>query len=551
MATTLTADHILVGGRIRTMDPHGTVAEAVAVRDGRIVAVGSNGDVRDLAGPGTEVTDLRGRTVLPGLTDCHVHLASDAGRSVGTWDVRDFYDSSIVSVAVVLERIQAAAASTPPGEWIVARASPLQDMRMQERRLPSRQELDAVAPNNPVTIAIGPHVTVVNSAALKAKGITAATESPKGGVIVKDAQGEPTGALQERAQFLIRPKAPPLDPSLLAEGILEELEKCSRRGITCIHDIIASPQEIQAYQMLAREGRLPVRVHMMPRVIEAAFSVESLLDLGITTGFGSDWLRIDGAKMSIDGGFTGKAGAFTEPIHSTDGHEHAGIIRITQEELDATIWRYHQMGMRCLVHTIGDLAMDMAIEAYEKALTRLPRADHRHRVEHCGNWMITPERLEKLTRLQIVPCPNPPFLRYFGDPLVEMLQDRMTEQGFPFRTLYDAGVPICFGSDSPGYYPVDPLRDAGTATTHSTLSGAQPNAQETLTLEQALRVITVNAAHAGFVEKDAGTLEVGKWADLAVLAEDPENVPADTFGELPIELTMAGGRVVHALQPVA
>jgi predicted amidohydrolase YtcJ len=368
--------------------------------------------------------------------------------------------------------------------------------------------------------------------------------------VVKDpATGEPTGVLLERAQQLVRAVSARLAPEDLAERILCELEACARRGVTAIHDILVSREEIQAYQLLERSGRLPVRVQMMPRVIEANFSVESLLDLGLVAGFGSDWLRLGGVKMSVDGGFTGKSGAFHEPIHAPDDEDHPGIVRIDQAELDETVWRYHEVGMRCLVHTIGDRAMDMALEAYDKALTRLPRADHRHRVEHLGNWMISPRRLETITRLGLIPVPNPPFLRYFGDPLVEMLGPRMTEQGFPFRTLVEAGVPICFGSDSPGYYPVDPLRDSGTAVSHATLSGARVNAAESLTLDQALRAITVNAAHAGFVEHRQGSLEPGKLADLIVLAADPADTDPDGFAQLPVELTIVGGTVVSALQP--
>jgi predicted amidohydrolase YtcJ len=546
----LYADHVLLGGRVRTMDPRGSVAEAIAIRADTIVAVGADADVRRTIGPCTQVTELRGRTVLPGVTDAHVHLASDASRAVGAVECRDFYEPSIRSVSDVLERVAAAARGAAPDAWIHGRASPLQDMRMAERRFPTRQELDAAAPNNPVAVGFGPHITVASSAALAARGITAATPSPAGGTVVKDpATGEPTGVLLERAQQLVRAVSARLAPEDLAERILRELEACARRGVTAIHDILVSREEIQAYQLLERSGRLPVRVQMMPRVIEANFSVESLLDLGLVAGFGSDWLRLGGVKMSVDGGFTGKSGAFHEPIHAPDDEDHPGIVRIDQAELDETVWRYHEVGMRCLVHTIGDRAMDMALEAYDKALTRLPRADHRHRVEHLGNWMISPRRLETITRLGLIPVPNPPFLRYFGDPLVEMLGPRMTEQGFPFRTLVEAGVPICFGSDSPGYYPVDPLRDAGTAVSHATLSGARPNAAESLTLDQALRAITVNAAHAGFVEHRQGSLEPGKLADLIVLAADPADTDPDGFAQLPVELTIVGGTVVSALQP--
>jgi predicted amidohydrolase YtcJ len=532
------------------MDPRGSVAEAIAIRADTIVAVGPDAEVRQAIGPSTQVTELRGRTVLPGLTDAHVHLASDASRAVGAVECRDFYEPSIRSVSDVLERVAAAARGGAPDAWIHGRASPLQDMRMAERRFPTRQELDAAAPNNPVAVGFGPHITVASSAALAARGITSATPSPAGGTVVKDpATGEPTGVLLERAQQLVRAVSARLAPEDLAERILRELEACARRGVTAIHDILVSREEVQAYQLLERSGRLPVRVQMMPRVIEANFSVESLLDLGLVAGFGSDWLRLGGVKMSVDGGFTGKSGAFHEPIHAPDDEDHPGIVRIDQAELDETVWRYHEVGMRCLVHTIGDRAMDMALEAYDKALTRLPRADHRHRVEHLGNWMISPRRLETITRLGLIPVPNPAFLRYFGDPLVEMLGQRMTEQGFPFRTLIEAGVPICFGSDSPGYYPVDPLRDAGTAVSHATLSGARVNPAESLRLDQALRAITVNAAHAGFVERRQGSLEPGKLADLVVLAADPADTDPDTFGQLPVDLTIVGGSVVSALQP--
>jgi predicted amidohydrolase YtcJ len=307
----LYADHVLLGGRVRTMDPRGSVAEAVAIRADTIVAVGPDAEVRETIGASTQVTELRGRTVLPGLTDAHVHLASDASRAVGAVECRDFYEPSIRSVSDVLERVAAAARAAAPDAWIHGRASPLQDMRMAERRLPTRQELDAVAPSNPVAVAFGPHITVASSAALAARGITSATPSPVGGSVVKDpATGEPTGVLLERAQQLVRAVSARLAPEDLAERILRELQACARRGVTAIHDILVSREEVQAYLLLERSGRLPVRVQMMPRVIEANFSVESLLDLGLVAGFGSDWLRLGGVKMSVDGGFTGSRARF-------------------------------------------------------------------------------------------------------------------------------------------------------------------------------------------------------------------------------------------------
>jgi predicted amidohydrolase YtcJ len=201
--------------------------------------------------------------------------------------------------------------------------------------------------------------------------------------------------------------------------------------------------------------------------------------------------------------------------------------------------------MRICVHAIGDVALDMILEAYEKAQHAYPRTDHRHRVEHMGNWMMDPTRTARAKALGILPVANPPFLYFLGDPLVEMLERRVTEQGFQFRSLWDAGFPLAFGSDAPGYFAVDPLRDLGTAVAHETLSGAKVNGREALTLAEALRSQTINAAYHGFRERELGSLEMGKLADLAVLGDDPRTFAPERFHQLPIHLTVAGGKVVY------
>jgi predicted amidohydrolase YtcJ len=541
----LSVDLMLVNGRVLTMDSRDTIAQAVAVRDGRIVGVGSSAEIEPLAGVSTRVIDLDGRTALPGLTDCHVHLASDSSRAVESVECRDLYEPSIDSIAAIVSRLRQWAMSTPPGQWIVARGSPLADFRLKEHRLPTKAELDAAAPRNPAYISFGAHVVIANTLALQERGIGRDTPSPQGGTVVKEPlTDEPTGELRERAQFLVKRRDGELDPETLAERIAVELEKCSHRGVTSIHDIIVSKEEVQAYQLLARAGRLPVRVQMLIRVIESNFNKHSLLDLGLLHGMGSEWLQIGGIKMSIDGGFTGKNAAFRQPIAGDDSH-HEGLIRIKQDELDDTVELYHALGMRICTHAIGDIAMDMILDAYEKALTKRPRQDHRHRVEHLGNWMMTTERVARSRRLGILPIANPPFLYFFGDPMVEMLQHRATEQGFPFRTLWDAGFPLSFGSDAPGYYPVDPLRDLGTAVAHQTLSGQKLTAGEALTMREALRSQTVNAAYTSFQEHTLGSLETGKLADIVVLGDDPLTFAPERFGELPVDLTIAGGKVVH------
>jgi predicted amidohydrolase YtcJ len=543
----LAPDLVLMNGQVFPMDGGQARPGGVAIKGDRILCVGSDDELSELAGPRTERMDVRGRAILPGLVDTHVHLAGCATRSLSV-DVRDFYDPSIRSVQDIQARIREEVARTPPGQWIVARGSPLADYRLLEERLPSRAELDAIAPQHPCYVTFGSHILIANTPALNARDITRDTQSPAGGVVVKDPiTGEPTGVLRERAQFLLRGTDTDLTVEALAENILRELELCAARGVTTIHDIVVNSREVRAYQQLARAGRLPVRVQFLVRVIESNFSKESLLDLGLLDGLGSDWLRLGGVKMSVDGGITGKNAAFSDPLVH-DGEEQPGLIRIEQDELDDTVGRYHRMGMRCCIHAIGDVAMDMALEAFDKAISGSPRRDHRHRVEHLGNWMITPERLERVTRLGVLPVPNPGFLYYMGAELLDLLGPRRTVHGFPFRTLMEAGVPLTFGSDAPNFYPVDPLRDLGAAVSRTTVQGPRFSPEEAISIYQALWTQTAGAAYIGFQEGRLGTLRPGALADIAVLEEDPRHYPADRFKDLPVYLTITGGRIVHSAE---
>ncbi|HZO29198.1 MAG TPA: amidohydrolase [Chloroflexota bacterium] len=538
-------DLILTNGRVLTMDRADTVAEAVAIKGDRILAIGSTSEIEALAGASTERVDLRGRTALPGLADVHVHLASDATRKGDAVEARDFYIPSIRSISDIQEEISARTAHTPPGNWLTVLGSPMQDFRLAEQRLPTRHDLDAAAPDHPTYMTFGAHSTVANTLALKLKGVTRDTPSPQGGTVVMDPEtGEPTGLLRERAQYLVKSQDAGMSPEALAESILAQLQTCAARGVTTVHDIVINRDEVRAYQLLERSGRLPVRVQIVPRVIESSFAKESLLDLGILHGFGSDWLRVGGIKMSIDGGFTGKNAAFSEPL-ALAGEENPGLIRIKQDELDDTVWRYHEMGMRCCVHAIGDVALEMVLESFEKAIDRLPRQDHRHRVEHLGNWMMTPERIERTRRLGILPIANPSFLHFLGQEILDSLGPKRTEGAFPFRTLLDRGFPLAWGSDAPGYWPIDPLRDIGTVVSRSSFRGLELAPEEKITMREALRAQTVNAAYTGFQEAKLGSLEPGKLADVAVLAEDPFVFPPDQFRDLPVNLTITGGRIVH------
>ena len=537
----LAPDLILYNGKVHTADAADRQHQAVAVRMGRIVAVGASSEVIELRGRDTQVVDLRGRTVIPGLTDPHVHLADDGAASLNKIDVRDF-NTNVRSIPHILEQVRAQAREVPPGTWIAGTGSPMQDFRMPEKRFPNREELDSAAPDHPVSIGFGAHVTIANSRALELAHVTPETRPPGGGAIEVDpATGKLTGKLVERAQYLVRNVIPAYTYEQMKDGIVFATKRALRRGVTTIHDIVTNNETIRGYQELMLEGRLPIRVSLLIRILEAKVVPESLLNLGIKTGFGNEWLSIGGVKMSIDGGITGRVAAFNEPY--ADDPCRSGLIRIPAEELDETVDDYHRAGHRVCIHAIGDKAMDMALDAIDKAVTKSPRADHRHRIEHLGNWMITKDRLARIRRLEVLPVPNVPFLHYIYESLVACMGPARLEGAFGIKTLLDSGIKLTSGSDGPGYWPADPLRDIATTVSRKLWSGETVGTGEAISVAQALRMFTINAAYNGFDERIKGSIEPGKLADLAVLAEDPFTIAGESIKDIPVDLTIVDGKV--------
>jgi len=534
---------ILFNGRIRTFATETSTSEALACAGSRIVATGNADDIRRLAGPDTEVIDLKGRTAIPGLTDTHVHLSEKGTAEMELVDCRDFY-VDVNSVSDILQRLGNAAAKAPKGSWIVAHGSPMQDFRINDKRFPDKHDLDRAVPDHPVSISFGAHVTIANTLALAAAKITRDTLDPAGGHIRHDPQtGEPTGELHERAQLIVKKVAPEFNYLQLKDGIVYALNQCLERGVTTVHDIVRYAEPVRAYQEIYKEGRMRARVSILPRVIESMIESKSLIELGLITGFGNDWLRIGGVKMSIDGGITGRNACFHEP-YENDEHNH-GIIRIQQDELNHTVQVCHDAGLRCCVHAIGDKAFDMALDAYENAIEHSPRKDHRHRIEHMGNWLATPKLIQRMVRSNIVAIPNIAFAYYIGDAILDCVGERRLTKAFPFRTLLKNGVIIAGGSDSPGYWPVDPLRDIATAASRKMRWGDIWVPEERISVTEAFAMHTTTASWVGFEENDKGTLDVGKLADIAVLAEDPFAVPPEKIRELKVEMTLVGGEVKY------
>ena len=536
-------DLILYNGKVRTFTSETAICEALACVGSRIVATGNSDEVRRLAGPETQAIDLKGRTAIPGLTDTHVHLSEKGTAEMELVDCRDFY-VDVHSVADILQRLANAAGGAPKGSWIVAHGSPMQDFRLNDKRFPDKHDLDRAVPDNPVSISFGAHITVANTLALAAAKITRDTPDPAGGHIKHDPQsGEPTGELHERAQLIVKKVAPEFNYLQLKDGIVFALQQCLERGVTTVHDIVRYAEPVRAYQELYKEGNMHARVSILPRVIESMIESKSLIELGLITGFGNEWLRVGGVKMSIDGGITGRNACFYEP-YEDDEHNH-GIIRIQQDELSHTVQICHDAGLRCCVHAIGDRAFDMALDAYENAIEHSPRKDHRHRIEHMGNWLCTAERMQRMVRDGIVAIPNIAIGYYVGDAILECVGEKRLTKAFPFRTLLKNGVVIAGGSDSPGYWPVDPLRDIAACVSRKMRWGEVWVPEERISVGEAFAMHTTTAAWVGFEENDKGTLEAGKLADIAVLAEDPFAIQAEKIKDLTVEMTLVGGEVKY------
>ena len=536
-------DLILYNGKIRTFTSESATCEALACAGSRIVATGGSDDVRRLAGPQTQAVDLKGRTAVPGLTDTHVHLSEKGTAEMELVDCRDFY-VDVNSVADILQRLANAAAEAPKGSWIVAHGSPMQDFRLSDKRFPDKHDLDRAVPDNPVSISFGAHITIANTLALAAAKITRDTVDPAGGHIKHDPQsGEPTGELHERAQLIVKKVAPEFNYLQLKDGIVFALQQCLERGVTTVHDIVRYAEPVRAYQEILKEGRMHARVNILPRVIESMIESKSLIELGLITGFGNEWLRVGGVKMSIDGGITGRNACFYEP-YEDDEHNH-GIIRIQQDELNHTVAKCHEAGLRCCVHAIGDRAFDMALDAYENAIEHSPRKDHRHRIEHMGNWLCTAERMQRMVRSGIVAIPNIAIGYYVGDAILDCVGEKRLTKAFPFRTLLKNGVIIAGGSDSPGYWPVDPLRDIAACVSRKMRWGEVWVPEERISVGEAFAMHTTTASWVGFEENDKGTLEVGKLADIAVLAEDPFAIEPEKIKDLKVEMTLVGGEIKY------
>lgn len=531
---------IYLNGTIYTMDAARPRARAMAIDtlSGRILAVGEDDEVRGVGGRGSELVDLRGKTVLPGFIDAHIHLLSTAYRA------HHINALDCTSEDEVAELVRQRAASTPPGRWI--QGGRWYKDSWPGQRFPTKASLDQAAPNHPVALwSKDGHLLWVNSLALQRAHITAQTPDPANGAILRDASGEPTGILQEEeATSLVYKVIDKSDPVLTRHLVQQALRELQRTGITTIHDIEGS-DALRLFQQLRDEGELGVRVQMiLPR-----HALPELKALGLRAGFGDDMLRVGGIKIFADGTLGSQTAAMLESFEGEAGNR--GILAIPEATMMETVSTAAEMGLSIAIHAIGDRAVRVALNSIERAQQRLSDANMqetmarlRYRVEHAQ--LVAPEDLRRMLSLGVVASVQP-FHAVADRDLAERYWGKRSKRAYAYRTMQKMGIPLALGSDSP-VETFDPLRILYAAIQRNdpaTPERAPWLPEQALPVTQALWSYTLGAAYAGGEEHDKGSLTPGKLGDAVVLREDLLSIAPDKIRENGVQATILGGNVVY------
>ncbi len=535
------ADLVLVGATVHTVDPARPRAEALAVRGGRIVAVGTSAEIRALAGAKTRVMELSGRTVVPGFDDAHAHLL---GIGFARLDV-DLVGAR--SFAEVVARVAAAVKTRRPGEWIRGRgwheskwASPAPGA---VRGFPTHQALSAVSPDNPVVLTRADgHATLANARAMALEGITRATASPAGGEIVKDAAGDPTGVFVDNAESLV--EAPERTAAETRRALELAMDECLAKGVTSLTDAGAGMEVIALYREAAARGALRTRLYVM------ASGLGTMRALGRPEhGLGGGMLDVRAVKLYADGALGSRGAALLEPY--TDDPGNSGLLVTPPEEILEAARFALANGFQAGTHAIGDRANRLVLDAYEKAFAERPEAkDPRFRVEHAQilDRADIPRfaRLSVLASMQGIHCASdrPWAPQRIGEA-------RIAEGAYAWRTLLAAGARILNGTDAP-VEDLSPIQNFHASVTRADKDGRPPSGfdpEQKLTRAEALRTMTLDAAYGSFAEREKGSIEIGKLADLVVLSQDILSVPDSALMQTEVLATIVGGRVLYEKRP--
>lgn len=532
------SDLILTHARIYTMDAQGTTAEAVAIQDERVVAVGANADVLNLRRPETRVISLNGATLLPGFNDAHCHVLS-YGYALGMASLTSPPVQTIADIVRLLQERADHLGAT--GEtWVRGRG--YDQNKLQDGRHPDRHDLDAVQPNPYVLVThTSGHAVSVNSRVLAKAGITRDTADPPGGTIVRDAAGEPTGVLLENAMMLATRVGPSPTPAEKVEALRRASEALHQMGITSASDANTPPDDIAAFREADAQGALSVRCTLMIPADQLADGDRVRSPDELRAGPEGPFVHVGQAKLFSDGALTTRTALLRSPY--VDGAHNHGTAIWEPEQLNSLIWGAHQAGWQIATHAIGDGAIDLCLDAYGAAQARHPRLDARHRIEHA--MLLRADHIDRLVRLGVLPVYQPEFIARLGDAYIAGLGRARADRLMPYRDTQAAGLPLIFSSDLP-VVPGAPLSGVAAAVQRRTPQGHVLGADQCVGASEALRAYTAGAAYSAFAETDRGQIASGLRADFVVLSHDPTTLPPGEWADgMTVRATLVGGHVVY------
>ena len=535
------AELVLTNGRIYTVDVARPTASALAVRGGRIVFVGSNVEARALTGAATRVIDLQGKTVIPGIIDAHAHLLG-----LGT-SLRNVNLAGAASYAEVISRVTAWAKTVRPGEWILGRG--WDQTRWTANQFPAHDELSRALPNNPVVLSrVDGHAVLANAKAMELAGITARTPDPVGGRIIRDAAGAPSGVFVDNAEELVTKAIPSPSRAEKERAILAAIAECNRYGLTAIHDAGQDPATIRIYEQLARTGKFNVRNYVMlsdPGDSAAAMRNQYLIR-GPASGLYGGRLWVRAIKLYSDGALGSRGAALLAPY--ADEPTNSGLLVSQPSHIAKMAELGLRRGFQINVHAIGDRGNRIALDAFESALRRVPRANHRFRIEHAQ--VISAEDIPRFALLGVIPSMQATHqtsdMRWAE---ARVGPDRI-RGAYAWRSLLNTGVIIANGTDFP-VEEVNPMLTFHASVTRQDAAGTPAGGwypEQKMTREEALQSITIWPAYAGFQESVMGSLTPGKYADFVVLDRDIMRVPENELHATRVLSTWLGGKRVYHSQ---
>lgn len=509
--SSLFADLLLHGGRVLTLDPQHPEAEAVAVANGKILAVGTDAELKPFCSPHTQLLACRGQTVLPGFIDPHLHFFAWASRFCGV-DL-----SGARSILDIQQHLKTRLARLPAGEWI--RGFGYDEFFLAEKRHPTRQDLDAVSADQPILLRHRTgHAAVLNSAALRLVGIDRQFHPPSGGSVERDVVDEPTGITYELEPFL-RSIIPPLAQTDFTAGLKQAAVELLRQGVTSFHDASAGNtlEDLSFFRRLHEEGELLSRatvmigVETLPKAIAAGFSPFA----------GDEHVRLGSVKIML--------------------HESRGMLTPAPEEVAEKVLLAHRTGFQVAVHAVEEGPICVALQAIAQAQAAFPRSDHRHRLEHC--FLCPPPLVDALVETRTAVVTQPGFLHFYGEKYAAEIDPDLHDWLYRTKSLLETGIPVVGGSDCP-VAPLHPLMALQAALTRRTQKGDFLNGKERLTLGEALRLFTAAGAWVGFEERKKGRIVPGMLADLVLLDNDIHEVAPEAIGKMKVQTTIIDGQVV-------